>query len=61
MVIKVKDKPEKCECCSFYEEDHANDDADWVEGWGCCCPANCPKDEMKIRGAKTNVSERKQK
>jgi len=30
-----------CQDCGFYEKDYTNDDGDWVEGWGCCCPVKC--------------------
>lgn len=42
---EIKIRPEKCKECGFYEEDHANDDGDWVEGWGCCCPVKCHREK----------------
>lgn len=32
----------RCKNCNFYESDYVNDNGDWVDGHGCCCPVKCP-------------------
>ena len=44
---KHKTKPKKCVGRNIYEDDHVNDDGDWVEGWGCCYPKECPKERSR--------------
>jgi len=40
------EKPKKCEGCIFWEDNYTNDDGDYVEGWGCCNPCDCPLEKL---------------
>lgn len=42
-------RPQKCIGCNFYEDDKVSDDGDWVEGWGCCCPIECPRNSSQLQ------------